>query len=267
MNKPPQKEQVFLFQAHQYSPALLELFLEFRRSVSALGDAWLLFHGPEERLLGAEWHDKVLVYTTRQLAALGYRTLSGKLFPGHSYFLLLKFFLENLDYRKYWLVEYDVRYGGEWSDFFSAFEDNRSDFLGTNIHTFHQMPNWGWWQMAGPGEVPPVYSRLRSFNPLCRFSRDTLRYLHQSLQQGWRGHYEVLVPTLLYRRGFGVEDIGGSGPFVLPGNERRYYDPPPLEPRGLLRDGGTFRYRPALLPEEVQPGRLCHPVKLAVSGS
>jgi hypothetical protein len=188
------KRQVFLFQAHEFSEELVQLFEELERSVAPLGEARLLFHGAEPRLSGPEWRGRVLQVDNRGLAGLGYRTLQGKLFPGHTHFLLLWFFRQFPAYLYYWVVEYDVRYGGDWSDFFACFDGNNRDFLTTNVHTYHQMPLWAWWAMDGPGVVPPVHARLRSFNPLFRLSRPALHFIHQALVEGWVGHNEVLLP-------------------------------------------------------------------------
>lgn len=64
--------------------------------------------------------------------------------PGNNIFALLDF-CRHHPYRYYWLVEYDVRYSGEWVDFFKQFEYDESDLLGTTLHDYAYKPSWFWW--------------------------------------------------------------------------------------------------------------------------
>ena len=83
--------------AHQYNDQVLAWFEEFSSSLADLGDVLLLFNGSEKRFDGARWQGRVAQYSDRELAAMGYKTMRGKLFPGHAYFLLMRFFQQRPD--------------------------------------------------------------------------------------------------------------------------------------------------------------------------
>ncbi len=253
--------QVFLYQTHFFHKEILDEFEGFAQGVQELGKAALLFHGSDERLSTTAWSDRVCQYSDEDLASLGYKTIRDRLSRGHSYFLLMRYFQQNPGHPFYWCVEYDVRYTGRWQDFFASFDDNHSDFLTSNVHPYHEMPDWHWWELEGPERPIQPPDKLRSFNPVFRLSRRALKYLHTALSNGWCGHYEVLLPTLLHRSGFTIEDFGGNGPFVSPDNIDRHYIAPEVTPRGRLSGSGTLRYRPEITGGERLPGKLYHPLK------
>ena len=82
----------------------------------------------------------------------------------------------------------------------------------------------------------------------------------------WGGHTEVLYPTIARHRGFGIEDLGGAGPFCPPASRGQFYsnnnDDPNLSP-------GTFVFRPPRhayfheAPHEfAEANHLYHPIKV-----
>ena len=126
-------------------------------------------------------------------------------------FAILKFFLDKKDYDHYWYIEYDVRYSGKWSQFFKSFDNNNKDLLTSYLRYHEEEPQWLLWYLEHPDKTIPEAERIRSFNPVMRLSNKALAFLHESLIDGWIGHLEVLIPTLLYKNGFEIEDFGGAG--------------------------------------------------------
>jgi hypothetical protein len=100
-----------------------------------------------------------------------------------------------------------------------------------------------------PEEEIPLSDRIASFNPVYRISKEALSYLDQKQRAGWCGHFEVLIPTLLFRANFRLQDIGGSGQFVMPGEENRFYTKK------------TLRHSPAFDHVGWRKNKLYHPVK------
>ena len=173
---------------------------------------------------------------------------------------ILQFFLDNRDYDYYWYIEYDVRYSGKWSQFFKHFNNNDSDLLTSYLRYYKEEPNWSHWYLNHPDLTIPESERIRSFNPLMRISKKALTYLHESLMDGWIGHLEVLIPTLLHQNGFEIEDFGGSGKFCRKENINRHYIPSKNNLRGDL-DHGTMRYKPHPVYLGLSKNKLYHPVK------
>ena len=99
---------------------------------------------------------------------------------------------------------------------------------------------------------------MRALFPLYRVSNAALRALHEAYSQGWSGHYEVTIPTILKTQGFTLEDFGGNGSYVLPGNRDRFYRNSPGI-AGLAP--GTFTVAPNQISTDYPPNLLWHPIK------
>lgn len=179
--------------------------------------------------------------------------------PGNVELPLFLFFRANPQYAHYWVVEYDVRFSGGWDAFFSAFAGNGADLLGTTLSRHGQIPDWYHWptlDLAGrPGRKEAF---LRGFFPIYRLSRRALTQLDSDYRDGVKGHFECLIPTLLSLAGMTIEDIGGDGDYVQPGNRNRFYRNSPS--RSSLAPG-TFVFRPVMDRPGEEPGKLWHPVR------
>jgi hypothetical protein len=110
--------------------------------------------------------------------------------------------------------------------------------------------------MQWKGETQP--DLVRAMFPFARFSSRAMDALIEAGQAGIDGYYEVLWPTVLHDRGLVIEDIGGDGPFVRPGNENRWYTNT-LENQNL--SPGTFVARPIRFSRGFKRNTLWHPVK------
>lgn len=209
-----------------------------------------------------------LSFTSRDLVDLGYpgkdeRILSRQKFRnmtlGNAELPLLLFFRQFPRYEHYWVVEYDVRYSGHWEDFFSAFDDDDADLLGTTLQRRAQCPDWSHWHSLS---LPTVRTEpedwIRGFFPVYRMSARALAGLDAAYRDNCAGHMEAALPTILASQGFIIEDIGGRGEFVRPGNENRFYL---NEPNTNELSPGTFVYRPVLAEYGQRPDTLWHPVK------
>jgi hypothetical protein len=208
-------------------------------------------------------------FTFDDLLALGYRDarrMSGEeegrnLKCGNMDLPVLYFQRRHPGYAHYWVVEYDVRFSGRWGEFFSAFDGSDADLLGTTLMRYPEFSDWDHWDsLSVPWLDLADDERLRSFLPVYRISADALECLHEAYGREHVGHYEALIPTILNKQGLRLEDIGGTGEFVRPGNENRFYTNTrlsnPLSP-------GTFVFRPLLTDVGELPDKLWHPVKPA----
>ncbi len=257
MESPP--KQVFLFLCHFVSAHVLAEFKKIEQETSGLGDAVYLLHVASYDVPPLLQEHKSFLFSYRSLSALGYTIFGKKLIPGHGHFPLLQFFLENPDYDYYWLVEYDVRFSGKWGHFFNYFSGTQKDFLSSNIRTFHEQPDWFFWfTLRHPQEKIPHAECLRSFNPIYRISKAALIFLDTCLKNGWIGHNEVIIPTLLHREGYTLMDFGGTGKFTPPELMNKFYT---SSGHSTLRGDGTLRYRPVFSEIGNEEDKLYHPVK------
>jgi hypothetical protein len=171
---------------------------------------------------------------------------------------LMWFFQKNPRYDYYWVMEYDVRFTGHWMDFFQHFAGNESDLLATTLFDYDFRPDWDNWNTLKSPRVVANQERVRALFPLYRISSAALRALHQAYCEGWSGHYEVTIPTVLKMQGFKLEDFGGDGAYVQAGNRNRFYRNTPGK-AGLAP--GTFTVTPNAIRADYPPNMLWHPIK------
>jgi hypothetical protein len=80
-------------------------------------------------------------------------------------------------------------------------------------------------------------------------------------REGWGGHIEAAWASILDFHGLKLEDIGGDGEFVRPGNRHRFYLAAKPNAKCDLLAPGTFMAKPPLYRPGSTPNRLYHPVK------
>lgn len=220
-------KQVVLYLTNKSNEWTLSAFHALEQSLQGVADVYYAYHQQGVVLpVSLQNIENQFVFTSDILSELGYTPIEeGKLVPGSNHFPLLKFFKENQGYDYYWLVEDDVRFSGEWKEFFGSFASCTSDFLSSVIETKAENPNWYWWTSLKTGNAVIAEEKLlKSFNPIYRLSRQALTCIDAHLRIGWMGHHEVLLPTLLYNKGFLLEDFGGDGSFVRQENKSKFYD-------------------------------------------
>jgi hypothetical protein len=200
------------------------------------------------------------LFSNESLSKLNYRMIGPSVVPGHVGFPALQFFRDNPDFDYYWVIEYDVRFSGNWHFFFEFFRDAKQDFLACHLRDHADEPDWPWWSLHHPRKSIPLSQRLRCFNPIYRASNASLSFLDESLGDGWCGHNEVIWPTLLHHNGFTIMDIGGKGRFTPSGMEESFYTESESTNNGAL-DSGTMRYRPSFWRVGREKNKLYHPVK------
>ena len=233
-------KQVILYLTTKTNSWTLKAFWNLEHSMNQDADVYYVYHQQGGILPVSLQNIKHLfTFSSDILFELGYTPIEeGRLVPGSNHFPLLKFFKENSDYDYYWLVEDDVSFSGEWNIFFDSFLKNNADFLSSFIETREENPNWFWWSYLKTANDNVAKDKLlKSFNPICRLSHQALACIDEHLSNGWMGHHEVLLPTLLYNKGFSIEDFGGTGSFVKEGNEHMYYDETSMGVKPLLSDG------------------------------
>lgn len=232
-------KQAVLYLTTKSNEWTLSSFHALEQSLQGKADVYFAYHQQGDVLpVSLQNIENLFVFTSDVLKELGYTPIErGKLVPGSNHFPLLKFYKENQGYDYYWLVEDDVRFSGEWKDFFGSFASCTSNFLASVIETKAENPTWYWWTSLKTGnEVIAEEKLLKSFNPIYRLSSQALVCIDAHLRIGWMGHYEVLLPTLLYNKGFLLEDFGGEGTFVRPENNAKFYDDTSMRIAPVLPD-------------------------------
>lgn len=221
------RTQIISFLTNKDSNAILTQYHEIKKKVGNLSDTILLFHqDPMSEPKPALYASNPFFFTSHILTELGYKSHDGSSLGGSNHFPLIKFYREHPNYAYYWYIEDDVRCLMGWDNFFEFFSkaDISSDFLSSHVRDYAEEPDWFWWDTLKFNSSPQVNSiKIRSFNPIFRISNAALNFIDQCHSNGWQGHFEVLLPSLLKMGGFNIAEFGGAGKYVLPGCENRFY--------------------------------------------
>ncbi|MDE2027464.1 MAG: hypothetical protein KGJ11_02845, partial [Candidatus Omnitrophica bacterium] len=222
-----------LYRCHFVNREIIDQYQMIKNACGLRYDVVFLFdetNGGIEAVEGGRYH-KANIDDIRQM---GYRVWEGRGLHFHMDYALLHFYHKHPSYKYYWVLEYDVRFNGNWRDFFTAFEDNQADLLSTFVRHRRDDPRWIWWDRHNL-DVPDD-QLLAIFCPVVRFSRRALDVLHEKHLTGLYGYCEVVIPTIVSQAGLKVEDIS-----------ERFYDP-------LT----SFNFNGVL---GRRKGKLAHPVK------
>lgn len=259
------KKNVVLILTHRLDDATVDLFRSIQNDLPEGFETKILLHDEQGDQSGKNHgmndHD-LIRFNYAGISTLKIPLLRGAIVPGSSHFPLYYFYekTEN-QYDYYWLIESDVRFSGNWFDFFSYFENKRKDLVCAHLAVSKTNPKWYWWELKQPnGEIVPKRKCIRSFLPVMRLSNRAIGMLIDRQREGWSGHAEVLVPSLVKFSRMKLLDVGGTGKFTKRTEVNRFYTGANLHRKGIL-DEGTFRYRPPHDSWGERPNTLYHPVK------
>jgi len=259
ISQPKKIRQAILFAMHFPSNGALDEFQRIKESCAAWGDCLISYDNRDAKpidpaiLREAHW-----IFSEQELAGLGYYVPTGvPLIPGGNHWPVIRFSQHN-NYDYYWNIEYDVRFAGDWKDFFSHFSKAKDDFITSHIRKYKQETYWYYWSTLSHPELKIDQKQyLRSFNPIYRISNRALQYIDQMHKQRWRGHHEALIATLLHQGRFSLRDFGGTGRFVHLGERNLFY----IDSINAKLCDGSMRYRPEIESTQGYYNKLVHPVK------
>ena len=233
-------KQAIVFLTNKSNEWTLKAYYALEQSMQMDADVYFVYHQQGEELpVSLQSIQNLFPFTSSILQDLGYTPIEeGKLVPGSNHFPLLKFFKEHQEYDYYWMVEDDVRFSGDWKAFFDNFSDNHADFLSSIIESKKENPYWFWWSYLKTSKENISEDKLlKSFNPIYRLSHQALACIDEHLRNGWIGHHEILIPTLLACKGFQIEDFGGNGSYVVKeANRNNFYDKTSIGLNPLIPD-------------------------------
>lgn len=229
----------FLFFSHLESWTLKRQFDQLKAATAPYGDLFWLMDctGEAQPLSGEESTFRFTIDDVNELSPMFQLTST---VPGYGHLPTILFADQYPHYQNFWVIEYDVRFSGDWATFFDHFMDVEADLLTTVMRSYSEDPEWELWELSSPTTSIPLEDRHAGFHPFFRISRRAVRFLLQAHQEGWEGHYEVLMPTLLRQNGYDVHDLNEFGQWYRP---------------------EQFRWRPSMWRSGGATNELYHPVK------
>lgn len=246
-------KQAILIVTNRLSKDVIKRYRKIRKAAGALDDVFLLYHGEDISAPVGYEGIEIEIFTDKILDNLRYKRLRKTLVPGSNHFPVLNFFINHPDYTHYWSIEDDVAFSGNWSNLFENVSANLDyDFITSHIRRYSDVPRWPWWKTLNFLEGKPNRDEMiNSFNPIYRISNKALKYIDICLKDGYSGHHEVLLPTLLKKAGFTIADFGSADNHLTPG----------LSYCTL----STMRWKPVFLVPCYKKNQLYHPAKSEVT--
>ena len=244
---------------HAQTHAIARSYVLLDAGTSGIGTAWSSF--VKENLLEGVTLSAFRI--TDVAAALSVKLfLPGRMVPGSPH-LPLVLLSRKVSHRWFWFVEDDVMFTGDWANLMRMFEADTSDLLCSHVAGYRKdNEDWDWWQtLKAPADAlrgsDPVSLVAKGFLPIYRISARALAKILSYQRDGWAGHFEVLIPTVLRHAGFPVKDLNRATP-------ARVY----AEGKGRSDDGrgplASLRFRPIVSREEIEASKeplIFHPVK------
>ena len=147
-------------------------------------------------------HDKIFNYNKQLIERDGFKlhyyyyNAADKDFYGHNNDLvMIDLFKNNQEYDRYWFVDYDVIYTGDWNDIITYFDDFEYDFICSNLLMNHRIDPCF---KVYPYNVNYDYrNQLHGFTNLMMLSNRALQYLLHIYERGAYGFLEVFFPSVL----------------------------------------------------------------------
>ncbi len=204
---------------------------------------------------------RVHVFDIRSLPrTLGYQYLTDSgIIPGCVHYVLMAF-ARRFRYNRYLFIENDVEYTGDWSTLADICLEANNSLLAAHIYRHQDRPDWPlWYSLRKPdGKQLPTHQLVKAFMPIYSVTFNALSLVDKSHRNGWSGHHEVIMPTLLSLHGMAIQDFNEFGQMYT-GDEQ--------DARQLFegRTLSTLRWRPQITLAEFknrfQRDTFYHPVK------
>ena len=159
-----------LFVTHKYNSHIEHEIIKLHNETYNYAILYVLF---QTEYIDLKLTDPIrsFAYSLNDLNNYNYNTWGHSIMNGNFHFVLLNFYRKNPNYDYYWIIEYDVRYCGNWKSFFSFFDEKEDDFISSHIEFYTDNPDWPSWDSIELFKLKiSMFDYLRSFNPICRFA-------------------------------------------------------------------------------------------------
>lgn len=257
-----------LFVTHRWSASIAAHYARLQREAGPTLDVYLVFQAPVASAVSAGARPDVVVTLDKIAAAFPERFTQHPDWTFHCAELVWMTAAGDprlSGYERLWMLEYDVDFSGNWSVFFEAAAHYDGDLLGLDLRHRDDGPEWPNTDGYGQPDAAPT-DPLIGFFPIVRASRRLIdSYRSNVEQEGWTGHFEMVLPSFALAKGFSVAEIGGDSAYTPPERRGLHYSTVAT----VGRPAATFQYRPPrsfryfeASPRSFrEPNRLYHPVK------
>jgi hypothetical protein len=252
------RRECIVYLVHYFDDNIRKRFDKLHKETGPRFDVYLLAeHGTR---VAPDFMDRYSVefFQFSKIKKMARKVIGERILPGNCHLRTIDFFHRHPSYERYWFIEFDVHYSGDWSRFFRQFDDDGSDLLAATVHSLAQERTWVWADsFSAPKRRLEEDKRLIAFLPAHRLSSRAIQEIEQRVGMGWVGHFEMLIPTAILDAGLSVSDIGGTGPWTPRRRKNRNYISVRVYGVNTLQ---TFRFRPPVQILAIKDF-LYHPIK------
>lgn len=238
-----------LYVSHLVTLGTLWNYFRIRRAVRDECDLYWVCHGPSARRRLSRLPIQTFAVTDEILESWKPAMNGNGIVPGNCHILTIAF-SQRHRYDQYWLVEYDIRYTGEWCDVFDLSRSSDADLIAAFVESPFLDASWSHWD-----SINLPYSELaRSFNPICRMSHRLLECVTDLITSGYWAHNEALLASVCRNHGWFMHDLNELA--------RNQWGEFIYTPGSSANAQGTLNYRPVTSRVwNGEPNKLHHPVK------
>jgi hypothetical protein len=236
-----------VFVTHVWGPEIARHYARLKREAGPVLDVFLAYQQGDEEVGFPHGMAPDLVLRMAETAAhfpLRYQEHLQRATPwGYVDLVWMTAFLDPRlgAYDRLWLVEYDVDFSGHWATFFRAAAAYEGDLLTTRLRPLSADPDFYFAPIYEQPEAAPD-DPLIAFMPISRLSRPLIEHYRAGLlQAGWRGHFEMVLPSMARAGGFSIAEIGGYDALTPPERRGLHYDGTFED---LMASSTTHAYRP-----------------------
>lgn len=256
------KKIAVLFIAHFINEDSIAKFLKLNDELSDICDVFWAYHKENEDDKALPDNICFYIFDMGSIKELQYEPLYDECIHCNVNYILQRFFKDYSTYERYWSIEYDVIFTGNWLLLINSFIDSDADLISCHIEKYSKDKNgcWDWWKpFIWVDKEIPLEKCVKAFNPIFSLSNKALIFMDEFLKKGNSAHFETLMSTALYNNNFKLVDMGGSGEFTPNMLKNKFYI------QGSGTNNGTMRFRPVYLKEEIEAleikNKLFHPLK------
>jgi len=238
-----------LFVSHFVTPETLWNYSQIQRGIPERYDLYWAYRGNELPFWLSVLPIETFRLTDERLAEWHSAMKGSTLVPGNTH-ILTTAFSKRHEYKRYWFIEYDVWFAGNWRRVFRLAQKSEADLVAAFVESPIRDESW-----SHRRTIDLPYSRLaRSFNPIRRVSNRVLEQVFALITNGYWAHNEALLASICRNEGWGMDEFNS---LAFDHWGRPLYTPAPNADAP-----STLNYRPVV--SSVwgrKENRLHHPVK------
>jgi hypothetical protein len=235
--------------SHFVTPETIWNYFRIQRAVPEEYDVYWVYQGDPVPTWLSRLPIEIFQITDDELAEWTPAMNGDTLIPGNLHVLTIAF-SQHQAYDRYWFIEYDVRFTGDWEQVFRLVRTSAADLIAAFVESPIRDDTWYHLDTISL----PYSRRARSFNPIHRVSSRVLKQVGTLITNGYWAHNEALLASVCRNEGWEMDDFNS---LAFDHWGRPLYTPSPNADAP-----STLNYRPvASTIWRGRADRLHHPVK------